>query len=182
MPRSFRPAVVVTSAAGLVACTGVAQRITDGESPPISHNPPAMREVHAVFPKAPFVDGQSLEAHDPEAGEIYHGNGSCWIYLPFDPPQGSWQPPPTEAVVCPREILADPAFTACNYGSIRLTTVSPPDCTCYFNGNPPPAPQDVDCPTTTYPELAATNADHATPVRTTNPPPPPPNGSTPPTP
>lgn len=168
MARSFRQSVVVTVAVvaggGLMACSGVRSLVdgAGGGDEPLIGNPPMPVEAKVSFPKAPFTEGQSLEARDGEGRTIGHADGKCWVELPFDEPPTSWRPPPTQAVDCPTAVLDDPAYAACNGGSVHLKSLGPPlDCVCYFSGNPPPPPQDVQCPVVAIPELATAVAPPA---------------------
>lgn len=151
MRRKLRPSVVVTVAASsAVACGLLPGQGTDGT---IFSNPPPLSRM-AEFPAAPFYEGATLNPRHVEHGTVYMAGGKCWVHLPFDEPPSSWQPSPTEAVDCPEKMVADPAYTACEGGVISLRALGPPaDCVCYFDGNPPPAPRDVQCPVLAIPDL-----------------------------
>jgi len=176
MARTFKPALFVTvSASSLLACSGISEKLggasTDGMN--ISHNPPCCEDGKATFPTGPFTAGQQLEARDSQHREIHHGNGTCWVDLPYAEPPTSWRPPPTQAVDCPPAMANDPAWAECSGGSISIKALSPAlSCVCYFDGNPPPSPKEVACPVASVPGLLAAAADANPP--TMNPPPPPP--------
>jgi hypothetical protein len=175
MRRTLKPGILgtfgVVAGSGMIACSGVGH--SKDPEPPTRNPPPIeLTTVHATLPAAPFTAGQSLEASDPQKGTIHHGSGSCWIDLPFDTPPTSVVPPKTERVVCPPEILKDPAYAACDGGEIHVLDLGPPvSCICYFWGNPPPSPKDVACPTTAIPSLASNEPHPEEPIHR-NPPPP----------
>ena len=147
----------------LLSCSSVSTVVREkfGKEPhgnppePPTHNPPAPTSI-AIFPKAPFHEGQALEPVDGVGRAIHHGGGNCWVELPFETPPTSVMPPPTEAAPCPPDLTNDAAYASCEYGTLTLKALGPPaECICYFFGNPPPSPTDAACPTTTIPGLAA---------------------------
>jgi hypothetical protein len=153
--RSLRPGILLTvgAVAGSLGCSGIASRVTDGQ-PEIGNPPRPPREVKATFPTPPFAQYAVLEPRDENGRLIHHGGGRCWVELPFAETPTSWQPPPTEAVACPPEFSGDQAYRDCEYGEVHLLAVAPKaECVCYFTGNPPPSPKEIDCPTVTFPVL-----------------------------
>lgn len=141
MRKVLKPGLLLTA----TACAGVGSPSDGPEGP--TRNPPPLRETSWSYPKPPFTPGQGLMLRDDQGREIFGGSGNCWIQLPFETPPTSVVPPPTEAVSCPEPMRTDPAWAGCAGGTIYLARdgESGP-CTCYFFGNPPPAPTAVACP------------------------------------
>lgn len=147
MRKVLKPGLLLTA----TACAGVG---TPPEEP--THNPPPIRETSWSYPKAPFEKGRDLMLRDDQSRQIFGGNGNCWIELPFETPPTSVVPPPTQQVTCPDPMTKDAAWSACSGGTIYLARDGEEGpCTCYFFGNPPPAPTAVACPT--IPGLETTN-------------------------
>lgn len=175
MAKTFKPALFVTvSASSLLACSGISEKLGGaGKDAGMTHNPPCCEDGKATFPEAPFSPGQQLEARDSQHREIHHGNGTCWVDLPYAEPPTSWRPPPTQPIDCPPAMVNDPAWAECDGGSISLKALSPAlSCTCYFDGNPPPSPKEVSCPVASIPGLMVASAEANGPSM--NPPPLPP--------
>jgi hypothetical protein len=144
MRRALKPGLFLTAASALACGVGGGVGGDDGEK---THNPPPPpQRVEWTAPTAPFTAGQLLNPKDKEGRTIKRNGPDCWVELPFATPPTSVMPPPTMAVECPAPMADDPAWAACNGGSIYVKAVEPLSCTCMVFGNPPPPPLEVACP------------------------------------
>lgn len=136
MRRTLRPGLLLTATAATAACAGGA---------PLPGNPPGPLKIESAQP--PFSVGSNLNPRIAGAGMVYGTGDRCWIELPSDEPMTSWRPPKTQDVPCPDAMKTDPAWAACKGGTMSIVSMSPLACQCYFDGNPPPPPERVACPT-----------------------------------
>ncbi len=153
-----RETVVVTVAAGgiALACGGAPDVIMNPPPPPPPVDTPwpaVTPVVEGTLPDTPLPAdpapyermGHQPNHRHPERGAVYRSPAGCYVHMPFQTPPTSFVPPPTAAVGCPEE-MASFAWTQCFHGTMYADPKGEA-CICSVDGNPPPPPRWIHCPT-----------------------------------
>lgn len=150
--KRLRPPFVVTLSALGAACNNTS---------PLPGNPPRPETSATVATATASARPAPTASEDAPPGSkflngaydgrrVYRALGpTCYVERDGPPDRRTMGGPrETDAVPCPPSMLRT-GWEACAFGALqRRETTSPSElaCTCYFTGNPPPAPKDMKCP------------------------------------